>query len=84
MARVTFTSLVLPARGLDDRRRRGVVHLGVVRQHVGDGQGRHQPDRHPGHCPSEMPHGTALFNLSRQLGGSIGIARKHSQIETFF
>lgn len=35
-----------------------------------------------GLAPREMPHGTALFNLARQLGGSIGIALVATQLTT--
>lgn len=35
-----------------------------------------------GLAPREMPHGAALFNLARQLGGSIGIALVATQLTT--
>jgi DHA2 family multidrug resistance protein len=35
-----------------------------------------------GLSPREMPHGTALFNLMRQLGGSIGIAAVATKLTT--
>ena len=35
-----------------------------------------------GLTPREMPHGTALFNLMRQLGGSIGIAAVATKLTT--
>jgi len=35
-----------------------------------------------GLAPDEMPHGAALFNLTRQLGGSVGIALVATQLTT--
>jgi DHA2 family multidrug resistance protein len=35
-----------------------------------------------GLAPREMPHGAALFNLTRQLGGSVGIALVATQLTT--
>jgi DHA2 family multidrug resistance protein len=35
-----------------------------------------------GLAPREMPHGAALFNLMRQLGGSVGIALVATQLTT--
>jgi DHA2 family multidrug resistance protein len=35
-----------------------------------------------GLAPAEMPHGAALFNLTRQLGGSVGIALVATQLTT--